>query len=91
MLLVSKKKVNNLSLDRVLLEKRIADLCSKIGFDKNYKFRLVYLTYNIDKTSLLWDEWFDLHVDILMYNNSVLELYEKINLTGLSLPRLFLI
>ena len=91
MCFVTKKKVNELQLERVMLEKRIKDLCDKLGLDETYKFVLVYFVYNIDGKNYLYDEWHNLHIDILYYNYCVLTVYKRINMTGLSLPKLFLV
>lgn len=91
MCFVTKKKVNELQLERVMLEKRIKDLCSKLDMDETYKFVLIYLVYNISYVNCLYDEWHDLHIDILCYNDCVLTARNRINVTGLSLPKLFLV
>lgn len=88
---INKKQVDKLNRRRLLLENKIEKLCSKLNLDKDYKHIVVYLDMNIDSSNPVFGEWIKLRNDILLYDEDVSAAHHKINYSGLSLPKQFIL
>lgn len=91
MFILNKKQVIKLNDKKLLLERRIDRLCSKLDLDKDYKHILVYLDMNIGKDSPAYEEWIKLRKEIIKFDEDVSAALHKINDTGLSLPKQFIL